>query len=125
MAALAIGSVAGLVCYFALNLKPRLGYDDSLDAFGVHGVGGAIGTICVGLFATTAMNSQGANGLFHGNPKQLFVQLGAVIIVAVYSFILTIAIFKLISLFTPIRVGNEDEVEGLDTTQHGESGYYM
>ncbi|MEO5361520.1 MAG: ammonium transporter [Nitrospirota bacterium] len=125
MAALAIGCAAGVVCYFALNLKPRFGYDDSLDAFGVHGVGGAIGTICLGLFASKTMNPQGANGLFYGNPKQLIIQLGAVLIVAVFSFLMTIAIFKIISLFTSIRVTTEDEVEGLDTTQHGESGYYM
>ncbi|WP_420265055.1 ammonium transporter [Candidatus Magnetominusculus dajiuhuensis] len=125
MGAFAIGSIAAVVCYFALNLKPRLGYDDSLDAFGVHGVGGAIGTVCVGLFACKAMNAQGSNGLFYGNAKQLFVQLGAVLIVAVFSFVMTIAIFKIIGLFTTIRVSSEDEVEGLDNTQHGESGYTM
>ncbi|MBF0517625.1 MAG: ammonium transporter [Nitrospirae bacterium] len=125
MAAVAVGSLAGVVCYFALTLKPRFGYDDSLDAFGVHGVGGSIGTICVGLFACKALNTQGNDGLLYGNAKQLFVQLGAVLTVAVFSFIMTIVIFKVISLFTAIRVSPEDELEGLDTTQHNESGYSM
>ncbi|MCG6552800.1 MAG: ammonium transporter [Candidatus Magnetominusculus sp. LBB02] len=125
MGAVAIGAAAGTVCYFALNLKPKFGYDDSLDAFGVHGVGGSMGTIFVGLLASKAINAQGADGLFYGNAKQLLIQLGAVATVAAFSFVMTLVIFKAISLFTTIRVSNEEEVEGLDTTQHGESGYYM
>jgi Amt family ammonium transporter len=123
MSALAIGAAAGLVCYIALSAKTRLGYDDSLDAFGVHGVGGVLGTIGAGLFASTAINAGGANGLFFGNPKQLLIQAGVALFVAAYSFIATWILLKVLDLIVGVRVSNEDEIEGLDYTQHGESGY--
>ncbi len=125
MAALIIGVAAGLFCYTALNAKTKLGYDDSLDAFGVHGVGGAIGTISAGLFASLAINSGGANGLFYGNANQFFVQLGGVAFVAVYSFVVSVVLLKIIDFVVGLRVREEEEIQGLDVTQHGEEGYFF
>jgi Amt family ammonium transporter len=123
MPALVIGMAAALLCYTALNAKTKYGYDDSLDAFGVHGVGGMLGTIAAGVFASVAINAAGANGLLSGNPKQLAVQAGAVLLVAAYSFVVTLALFKIIDLAMGIRVSKDEETEGLDISQHGESGY--
>jgi Amt family ammonium transporter len=123
MAALAIGVGAGLLCYTALNAKTRFRYDDSLDAFGVHGVGGTLGTVMAGLFATVAINPAGANGLFFGNAKQLAVQAEAVFLVAAYSFIVSLILFKVIDLVMGLRVNADMETEGLDISQHGEAGY--
>jgi Amt family ammonium transporter len=123
MAALAIGVGAGLLCYTALNAKTKFRYDDSLDAFGVHGVGGSLGTVMAGLFATVAINPAGANGLFFGNAKQLAVQIEAVVLVALYSFIVSIILFKVIDAVLGLRVNNDAETEGLDISQHGEAGY--
>ncbi|MBF0565166.1 MAG: ammonium transporter [Nitrospirae bacterium] len=125
MPALFIGLTAGAVCYLALNLKPKLGYDDSLDAFGVHGIGGALGSIMVGVFASVAINPGGANGLILGNPALLFKQAGAVATVAIYSFAITFVLLKTADLVAGARVSPEHEQEGLDVTQHGESGYLM
>ncbi|QWR77444.1 ammonium transporter [Candidatus Magnetomonas plexicatena] len=126
MSALIIGILAGSVCYTALNLKPRLGYDDSLDAFGVHGVGGFIGTVCVGIFASLAFNEHGANGLINGNTKQFFIQTAAAAGVGIFSFVVTLILLKVVDIVTNgIRVNHENETEGLDVTQHGESGYYF
>jgi ammonium transporter, Amt family len=123
MPALAIGVAAGLLCYTALNAKTRFGYDDSLDAFGVHGVGGTLGTIAVGLFASLAINSAGANGMFFGNPRQLAIQAGAVALVALYSFVVSLVLFKIIEKLVGVRVDVEQETEGIDISQHGETGY--
>ncbi|MHB8844068.1 MAG: ammonium transporter [Nitrospirota bacterium] len=123
MAALAIGVAAGLLCYTALNAKVKFRYDDSLDAFGVHGVGGTLGTIMAGVFASTAINAGGANGLLFGNPKQLGIQLGAVALVAVYSFVVSMALFKVLDKVMGLRVARDEEIEGLDISQHGEQGY--
>ena len=123
MSALIIGVAAGSICYIALNAKGRFGYDDSLDAFGVHGVGGTIGTIGAGLFASAAIN--GVNGLFFGNSKQLLIQLMAIAVVAVYSFILSLIILKAIDAVIGVRVDKESEIEGLDINQHGEEGYFL
>ena len=123
MPAMAIGVAAGLLCYTALNAKVKFRYDDSLDAFGVHGVGGTLGTIMAGVFASTAINSGGANGLLFGNPKQLAIQIGAVVLVALYSFGVSMALFKVIDLVMGLRVGKDEEIEGLDISQHGEAGY--
>ncbi len=125
MPALIIGIAAGSLCYIALNAKTRFGYDDSLDAFGVHGVGGTIGTLGVGLFASLAINAGGANGLFFGNAKQLFIQAGGVAVVAVYSFVLSLIILKVVDVIVGLRVDEESEVEGLDIDQHGEVGYNL
>jgi Amt family ammonium transporter len=123
MAALVIGVAAALLCYTALNAKTRFGYDDSLDAFGVHGVGGTIGTIMAGIFASVAINAGGANGLFFGNPHQLAVQAGSVLLIAAYSFIVSIVLFKIIDAIIGLRVSKDEETEGLDISQHGEAGY--
>jgi len=123
MPALMIGLLAGGACYAALNFKGKFGYDDSLDAFGVHGVGGTLGTLGVGLFASKAINSAGADGLFFGNAAQLSVQGISIISVAVYSFAVTLILLKLIDMTIGMRVSEEDESDGLDLSQHGESGY--
>jgi len=123
MPALFIGMAAGVLCYIALNAKTRFKYDDSLDAFGVHGVGGTLGTIMAGVFASVAINAAGANGLLFGNPKQLGVQIGAVALVAVYSFAVSLGLFKIIDMVLGLRVDAEQETEGLDISQHGEAGY--
>lgn len=123
MPALVIGMAAGLLCYTALNAKTKFGYDDSLDAFGVHGVGGTLGTIMAGLFASIAINAAGANGLLFGNAKQLAIQAGSVVLVAVYSFIVSLVLFKVIDMVIGIRVNKDEETEGLDISQHGEAGY--
>ncbi len=123
MPAVLIGVAAGIVCYTALNAKTKFKYDDSLDAFGVHGVGGTLGTVMAGLFASVAINAAGRNGLFFGNASQLGIQAGAVALVAVYSFVVSLALFKLIDLALGIRVSKDEETEGLDISQHGESGY--
>ncbi len=125
MSALLIGMLAGSICYVALNMKGKLGYDDSLDAFGVHGVGGIIGTIGAGLFAQKIINPGGADGLFFGNAHQVFVQLISIGVVVVYSFLLTTVLLKLVNAVTGLRVSEEDEVSGLDLTQHEESGYTL
>jgi Amt family ammonium transporter len=123
MPALLIGMAAGVLCYTALNAKTKFRYDDSLDAFGVHGVGGTLGTIMAGVFASVAINSAGANGLLFGNPKQLAVQAGSVALIAVYSFVVSLGLFKIIDLVMGIRVTKDEETEGLDISQHGENGY--
>ncbi|HMK56264.1 MAG TPA: ammonium transporter [Dissulfurispiraceae bacterium] len=123
IAALIIGLAAGSVCYVALNLKTKFGYDDSLDAFGVHGVGGIIGTLATGLFAQTLINPAGADGLFFGNPKLITTQFIAVGVSAVYSFVLTIVLFKIIDMIVGLRIDDDDERKGLDISQHGERGY--
>ncbi len=123
MSALVMGIAAGILCYTALNAKSRFGYDDSLDAFGVHGVGGIIGSIGAGLFASAAIN--GVNGLFFGNPKQLLIQAVAIAVVAVYSFVLSLVILKAVDAVVGVRIDSESEIQGLDITQHGEEGYFL
>ena len=121
--ALLIGLGGGAVCYYGVNIKNRLGYDDSLDAVGVHGVGGTFGAIATGLFASKAINSAGADGFFFGNAGLLTSQLVSVAAAAAYAFVLTWFILKLLEKTMGLRVNEEDEMEGLDLSQHGESGY--
>ena len=123
LGALVIGLLAGAVCYSAVMLKGRLGYDDSLDVVGVHCVGGTLGALATGLFATTAVNASGANGLFYGNPKLLAVQALAAAVSLIYSFGVTWLLLKALDKTMGLRVSTEDEVMGLDLTQHGEAGY--
>lgn len=125
MSALIIGIMAGGVCYIFLNLKGRFGYDDSLDAFGVHGVGGILGTLGAGLLAQKIINPAGADGMLFGNGYQLFIQSLSVLVVAVYSFLVTVVLLKAINVFMGLRTSEEDEVNGLDISQHGESGYTL
>ncbi len=123
--ALGIGIAAGIVCYIALNAKTKFGYDDSLDAFGVHGVGGTLGTLMAGLFASVAINAAGANGAFFGNTKQFFIQAGAVGLVALYSFVVSFVMLKVLDATIGLRIDAEHETEGLDISQHGEAGYAL
>ncbi len=125
-AAAAIGCAATVVCFIAVaEIKPRLGYDDSLDAFGVHGVGGMLGTLAVGLFASKAINPAGADGLLYGNPRQLLVQCMAVAAVTVYSFVATYLIMKFVNVVIKVRVPDREEIMGLDLTQHHEHAYTL
>ncbi len=125
VSAIAIGLVGGALCYFAVLAKNKLGYDDALDVVGVHGVGGLWGALATGMFASLAINPGGANGLFFGNAKLLFTQAvdaGATII---YSVIVSFIILKAIDLIIGLRVELDDEVQGLDLTQHSEIGYTL
>jgi Amt family ammonium transporter len=123
-AAIFIGLVAGIVCYFAVDLiKKRLGVDDALDVVGVHGVGGTWGALATGLFATTSVNAAGKDGLFFGNPGQFVTQLIAVLAVGLYAMAVSWVILKVIDLVVGLRVPEQEEVLGLDTTQHGEAAY--
>ena len=115
-----IGVVAGLICYWACTwLKHRFKYDDSLDVFGVHGIGGLTGTLLTGIFATASIG--GASGLIEGNPRLLLSQLYGVGVTLLWSAAVTFVLLKLVSLFVPLRVSREHELEGLDITQHGEA----
>jgi Amt family ammonium transporter len=125
MSALIIGLAAGAVCYAALNMKGKFGYDDSLDAFGVHGIGGIVGTFATGLFAQTLINPSGSNGLFFGNHQMFISQMIAILVTAVYSFIVTVIILKIIDKLIGLRVDEDSELHGLDISQHGESGYSL
>jgi len=125
-AAAVIGAAAGAVCYFAVISKERLGYDDSLDAFGVHGVGGALGAILTGVFAQKALNPDGGHdGLLAGNAGQMVPQLVGVVAVGAYAAVVTFVILKVIDKVVGLRVAVADEREGLDSTEHGEQGYAL
>ncbi len=117
-ASILIGGIAGILCYGAVLMKGKLGYDDSLDAFGVHGVGGTWGALATGIFATV-----GGTGLLAGNPKQFLIQLLSVVVAAAYAFVGTIILVKLIDLIFGFRVTDEEETVGLDEKVHGEVGY--
>lgn len=122
--AVIIGLLAGIICFLAVAvLKPKLGYDDSLDAFGVHGIGGTWGAIATGLFASKAVNPAGADGLFYGNAGQLTTQLIGVGISWIFAAVMTFLIIKAIGTFMSVRATTEQEVQGLDITEHGERGY--
>jgi ammonium transporter, Amt family len=121
--AILIGLGSGVICYFAVELKSRLRVDDSLDVWGVHGVGGTWGAIATGIFATVAVNSAGANGLIYGDPSQLWKQFVGVAVSWVYSGCMTWVILKAIDVTIGLRVPRHEEVIGLDATQHGERAY--
>jgi len=125
MSSLIIGMAAGAICYISLNMKGKLGYDDSLDAFGVHGVGGIVGTFATGLFAQSVINPAGSNGLFFGGHEMFTSQIIAILVTAAYSFIVSIVLLKVIDKFIGLRVDEESEENGLDISQHGESGYTL
>jgi Amt family ammonium transporter len=120
-----IGGIAGVVCFTACNLKASFGYDDSLDVVGVHCVGGTTGAVLTGLFACKAVNAAGADGLFFGNPGQLGIQLVAVAVTLVYCGVGAFALLKLVDALVGLRVTEEDEVVGLDLSQHGENAYTL
>jgi Amt family ammonium transporter len=122
-AALIIGLVTSVISYLAVSyLKPRLGYDDALDVFGIHGMSGIWGSVATGLFAAPFINELGT-GLIYGNPGQLTAQVIAVAVVAAYSFVVTLIIGKLLDFTVGLRVSGKEEMEGLDTHLHEETGY--
>ncbi|GAB6457290.1 ammonium transporter [Bacillus sp. BSL6] len=122
--ALLIGAIGGVLCFGAVFfLKTKFGYDDTLDAFGCHGIGGTWGGIATGLFATTTINSDGANGLFYGNAALLLKQLIAIGATYAFTIIMTYAIIKAINFFLPVRVDEHEEHMGLDISMHGEKAY--
>ena len=123
--AVVIGLLVSGFCYMAILAKGKLGYDDSLDVFGVHGVGGTWGAIATGIFASKAVNPAGADGLIFGNPALLGKQLIAIIAVGAFSFVVTFVTLKIIGKFTPLRVNKDDEDTGLDLSQHGEVSYSL
>lgn len=125
MSAILIGIGAGIICYLAVLIKPRLGYDDSLDVVGVHCVGGIWGALATGLFASKLVNSAGADGLFYGNPGQFLIQVIAVVVTMVFSFVVSYVLFKILDATMGLRVTPKDEVAGLDITEHQETGYSL
>jgi ammonium transporter, Amt family len=119
-AGIIIGVIAGLVCFWACtSLKQRLNYDDSLDVFGVHGIGGITGTLLCGVFAVKAIGDTA--GLIEGNPQQLLTQLYGVAITLAWTAVVTFVLLKLVGAFAPLRVSLQQELEGLDISQHGEA----
>lgn len=123
--AVAIGAITGVVCYAAVMYKSKLGYDDSLDTFGVHGVGGTVGALLTGVFCTTSVNSLGKQGLLFGNPGQVVTQAIGVGATWVYAAVVSAILLFIIDKTMGIRVKSTDEEAGLDLTQHGEEGYVM
>ena len=123
MSAILIGFIAGGLCYYGVNLKSKFGYDDSLDVVGVHGVGSTWGVLATGLFASKAINPAGNDGLFFGNPSLIRIQAISVLSVWVYSFAVTWVLLKILDRTLGLRVSEEHEINGLDTSQHGEAGY--
>jgi len=125
LASIIIGAVAGFLCYNACNLKTKLGYDDSLDVVGVHGIGGTWGALATGLFATKAINPDGGDGLFYGNPGQVGIQIVAILASWVLAFFGTLIILKILDAIMGLRVSEEDEIAGLDLSQHSENAYAL
>jgi Amt family ammonium transporter len=125
VSAIIIGLVAGALCYLAISLKSKFKYDDALDVVAVHGCGGTWGAIATGLFASTAVNPDGANGLFFGGFSLVFIQSVGVIATFIYSGILTWLILKLTDRLVGFRVSDEEEMTGLDLSQHNEVGYNL
>ncbi|HHB77433.1 MAG TPA: ammonium transporter [Desulfobulbus sp.] len=121
--AIAIGLVAGFVCYGAVNLKARFKFDDSLDVVGIHGVGGITGTLLLGVFATKAVNSGGIDGLLAGSVTQLGYQAFGVVVVSAYAFIVSWLLLKGVQKVLGLRLDEDAEVQGLDATEHSEAAY--
>jgi ammonium transporter, Amt family len=119
-AAIIIGGVAASISYYAIKFRQKTRLDESLDVFACHGLGGTTGALLTGLFATTAVNKAGANGLFYGNPKQFFIQLAAVAIVAAFTFVITFTLAKVLDATMGLRVEENAEEVGLDISEHGE-----
>jgi Amt family ammonium transporter len=125
MASILIGALAGVLCYAACNFKTKLGYDDSLDVVGVHGVGGTWGALATGIFATKLVNEAGGDGLLYGNARQLWVQIVAVVVTWILAFVMTTVILKVLDAIMGLRVSEEDELAGLDLSQHSETAYML
>ena len=120
-----IGTLAGVVCYFAISLRTRMKLDDALDVWGVHGVGGFLGILCLGLLADASVNAAGVNGLFLGNASFFVKELVAVVLSSVYAFFISYVMLWVINRITPVKVSRQDEETGLDAALHGESAYEM
>lgn len=119
-----IGLIGGVICYFAVAvLKAKLGYDDSLDVFGVHGIGGTWGAIATGLWATTSVNEAGADGLFYGSSDLLIAELISIVVAYAFAIVGSIILIKLVGCFMKVRADEEEEMVGLDLTEHGERAY--
>jgi Amt family ammonium transporter len=123
--AILIGLGAGVICYFAIQLRERLRVDDALDVWAVHGVGGMWGALATGLFATTSVNAAGKDGLLYGNPSLFVSQLIAVVVAVVFSGVATFIILKIVDAVIGLRVPEQEEVLGLDLSQHGEPAYQL
>jgi ammonium transporter, Amt family len=123
VSAIIIGALAGAICYGGILLKTKLGYDDSLDVVGIHGLGGTWGALATGLFASTAVNAGGADGLFFGNAGQLAIQLLSVVVTMVFAFVMTLVILRIVDRLIGLRVSEEEEQRGLDISLHDEKGY--
>ncbi|MGH9466354.1 MAG: ammonium transporter, partial [Terriglobales bacterium] len=121
--AVVIGVAAGVVCYFAVELKNLRQWDDALDVWGVHGVGGMLGIILLGVFASKAFNPLGADGLLHGNPAFFWKEVAAVVFSSIWAFAFTYIMLAIINRFTRVRVDPESEALGLDRALHGERAY--
>ncbi len=120
-----IGGLAGIICYGGILLKAKLGYDDSLDVVGIHGFGGTWGALATGLFASTMVNPDGADGLFFGNPSQLWTQFVSVAATMAFAFLMTLIILKVVDLMVGLRVTEEEEEIGMDISLHNEAGYSL
>jgi Amt family ammonium transporter len=125
MASIIIGALAGVVCFTAVSVRAKTSVDDSLDVFGVHGIGGTLGALLTGVFATKLINSAGNDGLLYGNASQLGVQAAAVVATWIYAAIMTFVLLKVLDAIMGLRVSDHGEDAGLDVDQHGESAYTM
>jgi Amt family ammonium transporter len=122
-AAIAIGLIAGAVCFLAVNMKSRFGYDDSLDVVGIHGVGGAVGSILLAVFASKVVNPGGVDGLLAGSSAQMVSQVMGVAVVGVYAFVVSWILVKVLHSTMGMRLVEENEVQGMDYTEHSEAAY--
>ncbi len=123
LSAALIGIAAGACCYLGIKMKNKFGYDDSLDVVGIHGVGGVIGVLAAGLFASKAVNPNGADGLLFGNPSQLAIQTLAIVVTIVYVFVLSFLLLKIVDKTLGLRIPEHEEASGLDLSQHDETAY--
>ncbi|GBF80815.1 ammonium transporter [Aphanothece sacrum] len=123
LAAILIGAITATCCFFAISLKVKLGIDDSLDTYPVHGVGGTIGALLTGVFATTSINAAGKDGLLYGNPQQVLVQLATVVVTYILAGSMTFIILKVLDATVGLRLTPEKESQGMDINEHGEEGY--
>lgn len=118
-----MGIVAGIGCYYAVRIKNKFGWDDALDVWGVHGMGGVIGTIMLGIFASKVINPVGTNALIYGGSSFFLIQIASVVGTFIYAFVFTYMMLKLIDTITPVKVSEEHETIGLDWAIHGENAY--
>ena len=123
ISAIWIGIGGGIFCSIACSLKPKLGYDDSLDVVGVHGVGGTWGALATGLFASKAVNAAGNDGLFFGNPGQLWIQFVSVVVTLILAFVGTYILLSIVKAIMGLRIADDEERMGLDLSQHNERAY--